>query len=247
MAETKIFHYVIVSKDEQFSFGTKEEILALQSQSRKIDLVSSNSKPLPKVFNEYLQAERETSYSDFLVFMHADVKVNLDSLESHTAECSSKYDVMGLCGTSIMNVSQSPLNWWTGSNPTPQSKWGCVTHGELGNQTSFFNQHSPDARDHEVACIDGLCMIFTKKAIHETAISFDEKFEFDFYDTDISFQCVMQYKLKLGVIVEKSLQHYSVGKSILTEDFLKHEIDFRQKWNLEIPSNSPILTKFRKS
>lgn len=51
----------------------------------------------------------------------------------------------------------------------------------------------------------------------------------------------MKYKLKLGVIVEQSLQHYSVGKSILTKDFLTHELDFRKKWNLEIPPNSPIM------
>ena len=57
---------------------------------------------------------------------------------------------------------------------------------------------------------------------------------------NISFQAILKYDLKLGVLVEESLQHYSVGKSILTQDFLKHEIDFRKKWNLDIPENSPI-------
>jgi hypothetical protein len=41
----------------------------------------------------------------------------------------------------------------------------------------------------------------------------------------------MTYKFKLGVIVEKSLHHFSVGKSILTQDFLAHEKDLRKKWN----------------
>lgn len=100
--------------------------------------------------------------------------------------------------------------------------------------------------DHEVACIDGLCMIFTKKALSKP-IFFDTKFQYDFYDTDLSFQCVLKYNLKLGVIVEKSLQHYSVGKSILTNDFLMHEVDFRKKWNLEIPPTSPINTKLKKA
>lgn len=49
----------------------------------------------------------------------------------------------------------------------------------------------------------------------------------------------MKHNLKLGVIVEKSLQHYSIGKSILSVDFLRHELDFRKKWNLDIP---PELT-----
>lgn len=171
--------------------------------------------------------------------MHADVEVDLNKLIAHIEACKDKYDVMGLCGTSVMNVSQSPLNWWTGSNPTPNAKWGCVTHGELGDKKSFFSSHSPDVTDHEAACIDGLCIVFGPKAI-ESGMTFDEQFTYDFYDTDISFQTVLKYKLKLGVIVEQSLQHYSVGKSILTKDFLTHEIDFRKKWNLEIPPNSPI-------
>jgi hypothetical protein len=50
----------------------------------------------------------------------------------------------------------------------------------------------------------------------------------------------MREKLRLGVIVEKSLEHYSIGKSILTKDFLIHEVDFRKKWGLPIPDNSPI-------
>lgn len=50
----------------------------------------------------------------------------------------------------------------------------------------------------------------------------------------------MKKNLRLGVIVEKSLQHYSVGKSILSNDFLKHELDFRKKWGLDIPENSAL-------
>lgn len=171
--------------------------------------------------------------------MHADVKLDIQSLEKHVLETEGKYDIFGLCGTSVLNVSQSPLNWWTGSNPTPTSKWGFVSHGELGNQISFFSQHSPEVTDHEVACIDGLCIIFSKKAL-QSGIKFDPIFQFDFYDTDISMQAVMKYGLCLGVLVEKSLQHYSVGKSILTRDFLTHELDFRKKWNLEIPESSPL-------
>lgn len=112
-------------------------------------------------------------------------------------------------------------------------------HGEMKNQMSFFNAHTPDVTDHPVACIDGLCIIFGKKVI-KSDLLFDEQFLFDFYDTDFSFQCVMKYKLKLGVIVRKDLQHYSVGKSILTEDFLRHELDFRKKWNLDVPPNSKL-------
>lgn len=230
------FKFVVVSKDENF----KMPIERFKQFEDDCLYISDNKQSISKVYNDHLYEFRSSPEQiDYIVFMHADVELDIEHLVKHIDECKDKYDVMGLCGTSIVNVSQSPLNWWTASNPTPEAKWGCVTHGELGNQMSFFNHHSPSVTDHEVACIDGLCIIFGPKAI-ASDMKFDEQFKFDFYDTDISFQAIMTYNLTLGVLVEQSLQHYSVGKSILTNDFLTHEIDFRRKWNLEIPEKSPI-------
>lgn len=234
------FKFVVVSKDENF----KMPLDKFGQYSSHVAKLSNNKESLAKVYNAYLDnltvQYAEHDMPEFVVFMHADVEVDIDKLLAHVEECKDKYDIMGLCGTSIMNVSQSPLNWWTASNPTPEAKWGCVTHGELGNQKSFFSSHHPEVRDHEAACIDGLCIIFGPKAI-ASGIKFDEQFLFDGYDTDISLQAVLNYKLKLGVLVEESLKHYSVGRSILTDDFLMHEIDLRKKWQLGFPSNSKIM------
>lgn len=229
------FKLITVSKNED------QKIIGIDTIPNNVYhiAINNNNQPLPKIYNKYLGETRKNNDADFLIFMHADVFLDIKHLLNHIVECKDKYDVMGLCGTSILNVSQSPLNWWTASNPTPQAKWGCVTHGELGNQTSFFNQHSPDITDHEVACIDGLCIIFGPKAI-QSEMMFDDQFIWDFYDTDISLQTILKYNMKLGVLVERSLQHYSVGRSILTQDFLTHEIDFRKKWKFDIPPNSAI-------
>jgi hypothetical protein len=146
---------------------------------------------------------------------------------------SGKYDLMGFCGCSKISVGQSPLNWYCGSIPFPEYRWGCVTHGEIGNQTSFFSAHHPNITDHEVSCIDGLCIIFTRKAI-DSGLRFDENLSpFDFYDTDISMQAILKYNLKIGVLVRKELQHWSIGKSILTPEFIKNEDIFRAKWKFE--------------
>ena len=235
------FKFVVVSKgnDIKISNAVSKAMFDINGHEVDVSEITNNKLSLATVYNMKLNEERQFISHDFLVFMHADVTFDVKQFLNHVEQCKCKYDVMGLCGTSTMNVSQSPLNWWTGSNPTPTSKWGCVTHGELGDKKSFFNSHSPDITDHEAACIDGLCIVFGPKVI-ESGMTFDEQFTYDFYDTDISFQTVLKYKLKLGVIVEQSLQHYSVGKSILTKDFLSHEIDFRKKWSLEIPPNSPI-------
>lgn len=232
------FKFVVVSKDENFKMPAEK----FKFDNSCAYLVPNNTDSLAKIYNHYLNQTRQVKEynTDFIVFMHADVEIDIGKLTTHIEECKDKYDVMGLCGTSVMNVSQSPLNWWTASNPTPEAKWGCVTHGELGNQKSFFSAHHPEVRDHEAACIDGLCIIFGPKAIASN-IKFDEQFLFDEYDTDISLQAVINYKFKLGVLVEESLKHYSVGRSILTDDFLMHEIDLRKKWQLGFPADSKIL------
>jgi len=194
------FMIVQVSKDENFKMSMSD----LSFENTTVIQVPNNKESLAKVYNEQLHIVRTEKDIDFVLCMHADVSLDIKHLLSHIEECKDKYDVFGLCGTSIVNISQSPFNWWTSSNPTPSSKWGCVTHGELGNQKSFFSAHSPDVTDHEVGLIDGLCIIFGPKAL-ETDMKFDETFLWDFYDSDISLQTILKYKLKLGVLVEQSL------------------------------------------
>lgn len=232
--------FAIVSKDTSFKMLKEKFDLANDLASIDVEYISNNTDGLPKVYNRVLAEERALKKHDYLVFMHADVSFNARSFIEHLKDVGSKYAVIGLCGTSTFNVSQSPLNWWTGSNPTPYEKWGCVTHGELGDQTSYFSEHSQNVMDREVACIDGLCIIFTRQAL-DTDMQFDESLgEFDFYDSDISCQTLMKYKLKLGVMVQKDLCHYSVGRSILTPSFLDNEAKFRAKWNFPIPKDSAI-------
>jgi hypothetical protein len=232
--------FVVVSKDTSFKMMKDKFDTANGLASIDVEYVENNVDGLPMVYNKFLADERQTKKHDYLVLMHADVSFNARSFIEHLSRVGNKYGIIGLCGTSTLNVSQSPLNWWTGSNPTPYEKWGCVTHGELGDQTSYFSEHSPNVTDAEVACIDGLCIVFTRRAL-ETDLSFDESLgKFDFYDTDISCQAVMKYKLKLGVMVQKDLCHYSVGRSILTPSFLDTELKFRSKWNFPVPKDSAL-------
>lgn len=228
------FNITIVSKDDKVNeqFAAQIENLNFSSEFQlHVDLIKNNSDSLPSVYNRVIKQLRTDKSCDFQIFMHADVNVNLQHLLEHIVECKDKYDVMGLCGTEVLNVSQKPLNWWNGSHPTPQKRWGSVVHCEMNNHHSYFSSHSPNILDHQVACIDGLCIIFGPKALYESEVLFDEQFRYHCYDTDISLQCVMHYNLSLGVLVELSLQHYSVGKGILTEDFAQQEQLLRNKWN----------------
>lgn len=232
-----IFKLVVVSKDDKFSMS--DDVLATVGAKK----ISNNTLPIAQCYNNILtQIRANNSNTDFVIFMHADVSLDLLSLVEHIEECADKYDIMGLCGTSKLVSSQTPLNWFCGSRTCPQHRWGCVTHGELGQQMTYFSAHSPTVMDHEVACIDGLCIIFGPNAL-KSGIMFDESLgKFDFYDTDLSFQALINYKLTLGVIVQKDLMHFSIGRSITTDDFLKNELVFRKKWGLAIPPGSKLET-----
>ena len=166
---------VTISKNSNFSLTKIEGIEYVE--------FPNNTEKITTIYNNQLRNSHEY---DFLVFMHGDVDVDLNHMIQHMIECSHKYDIMGLCGCQKMNISQSPLNWFTGSLQSPEFRFGSVIHGEDNNRQTFYNRNKPEIKDTSVACIDGLCMIFTQKAI-QSGILFDEMFSFDFYDTDISF------------------------------------------------------------
>ena len=226
---------IFVSKDENFSIDRVEsDKISKKDPDLTFCYVQSNKAPLADVYNAFLSEPDSMSW-DFTYFMHADVQLDFEGLKAHVESVADKYDVLGLCGCEKFNVSQAPLNWFNGSRPFPQHRWGCVSHGELGDQTSFFNAHSPDVTDREVACIDGLCIIFSKKAVR-SGMRFDPSVgEFDCYDTDISMQAVLKYGFRLGVVVRRDLRHFSVGKSILTPRFMENEAKLRRKWNFPEP------------
>lgn len=230
--------FIVVSKDDTFKLGREAAAKVTETEPTVVfDYVGDNKEPLAAVYNRVLDADKE---SDFVYFMHADVSFDVLALAAHVESVAGKYDVIGLCGCAKFSVGQSPLNWYCGSNPFPDARWGCVSHGELGGQTSFFSQHSPEVRDHEVACIDGLCIVFTRKAV-DSGLRFDPAVgDFDFYDSDISMQAVLKYGLRLGVVVRKDLVHYSIGKSILSREFLEREARFRTKWGFDPPKGSEV-------
>lgn len=223
----KNIELLIVSPDTSIQFPIDK-----CPENININQCLNNKTNLTIIYNQFLDRIRKSEDKpEFVIFMHHDVDFNINSVLSNIEKCKNKYDIIGLCGTEVLNVSTSPLNWFTGSKTTPNKRWGCVTHGELGNLTSFFSKDRENITDHHVACIDGLCIIFCSSAINSD-IKFNEELKFNCYDTDISLNAILNYKFKIGVVVEQSLKHYSVGKSILNNDFLTEEKILREKFKI---------------
>lgn len=231
---------VFVSKNDSFSFTEEDEknfFLLNPTFSKYITFtrIPNNTDNLTKVYNRTLDEKTNGKQPDFVAFVHSDSTMDFIHIFNKLDECKEKYDVIGLCGTQRVVTSQTPLNWFTSSIPCPDRRVGCVKHGD--GRESYFSRTRPGLEDAPVGMIDGVFIAFGRRAL-ERGIRFDEQFAFDQYDSDISFQALLKYNLRLGVIVEKSLVHQSVGKSILTRDFLVHELDFRKKWNLDIPKGT---------
>lgn len=222
------FEFVIVSKDGNFLLPQNEVEGCLF-----LKVVNSGNEPITSIYNSFINKFLDEKTAEFLIFMHADVSLDIRSLVSHIERCSSKYDIMGLCGCESIDTSVSPLNWFTGSKFKPGGRWGCVTHGELGNSMSYFSLDRKDVTDHQVACVDGLCMIISRKAL-ETGIRFNENLKFDCYDTNFCLDAVMKRNLRIGCLVETSLVHQSVGKSILGKKFLECEKEMRKDLGLNM-------------
>lgn len=235
------FLVAMVSKDEGFSMTAETQASFSDAhETSKIVRIQNNRRNITVVGNELMQRTLDEGF-DFLVLMHSDVEIDLCKLANHIVECRDRYDIMGLCGCEKISVSQSPLNWFCGSRPFPEFRWGCVCHGELGDSVSFFSSQRPEIRDHAVSCIDGLCMVFSRHAI-ESGIRFDEKLRFNCYDTQISLDAVMKYNLRVGCLVEQELKHFSVGRSIMTDEFLADEKILRERFGFPVPEGSRLKT-----
>lgn len=182
------FSINIVSKDSNFKINEEDIDSYMKEHSEhvlKANLIANNKEHIGviynKIFGDYINTPDDEK-ADFVVLMHADVFFDLSHFLNHVEECKEKYDVFGLCGTEVLNISKTPLNWYTGSSDCPDKRWGCVMHGELGNTVSFFSGDRKETTDHSVGCIDGLCMVFNRKAV-ESGLRFNEEFEFNCYDT----------------------------------------------------------------
>ena len=211
---------------------TNEEMEQLEKEGiAQIHIAAypNNTLTLTQFGNKFIQ-ESKDEY-DYLILMHSDVDLSLNEFVKHLVEVKDKYDVIGMAGTKKLFVSQSPLTWFTGSHKYPKDRYGRITHNHDGMMLeSFFSRENPDVFDTEVITIDGLLMCLNKKTMQNEKARFDEQFTYDFYDLDFCLNVQTNTDLKIGVFIQPTI-HNSLGKSVLTEEYLVPERKFRAKWN----------------
>lgn len=238
----KTFQIYVPCKEKECMFidapEYDETIERLRSTCKfdvQVHLIENNKDGLTKPYNRVLAEIRSSgNIPDFVLFMHSDVKFDIEKVFDHIVEVENKYDLIGFAGSKKMNFKASPLTWFTASNQFPNFRYGCITSLIHDQEIeSLFNEYDPDAKDAQVGSIDGLCMVFTKKLL-ESDVCFDEQFFTDFYDLDLCMNCILKHKFKIGVLTDP-VYHASVGFSVLSERFYEYEKLFRQKWDLPVP------------
>lgn len=211
---------------------TQEDIDKLKKEdiaSVDVEYCPNNKFTLTQFGNKAIE-ESKDKY-DFLILMHSDVDLSLYDFVKQLIKNKDKYDIVGLAGTKKLFISQSPLTWFTGSNKYQNERYGRITHNHSGMMLeSFFNRDKPEVFDTEVITIDGLLMCLNKKTMQNEKARFDEQFTYDFYDLDFCLNAQVNTDLKIGVFVMETI-HNSLGKSVLSEEYMVPERKFRAKWN----------------
>lgn len=138
-----------------------------------------NTRGLPEIYNHFIAADSE---SDALVFVHDDVWIEDYYFADRVIDALGRFDVVGLAGNRRCPPEHSA--WcFVDDAFTPDRREnlsGAVAHGKtpMGKLAHFG--------ETPAACelLDGLMLIARKSRLRETAVRFDERFAFHFYDLD---------------------------------------------------------------
>jgi GT2 family glycosyltransferase len=197
--------------------------------SIELVLFCNNSEGLCKRYNDVLDEHRHNY--DYIMFIHADT-LPCDFIYFIKSVITNNYPIMGLAGCTDMPLfgKYHPIAWNTMSDVNTQV--GEVWHKHQVNHPAKQSVFGNRTTAYPVITIDGLCMIFSKVALDNDLLRFDETFKFDFYDMDLCFTA-NKLGIKIGVIHPGKFIHWSVGKGILKQTYKEAEIKFVKKWNIK--------------
>ncbi len=233
--------YVIASRDSfcllnTYGFDKAADELLNDGIGIVLEVNSEPRSSLAETYNKTLNADDANKF-DWIVFLHSDAAMDIKHFTKRLVSSIGKYDIVGMAGAKRLNMKASPLSWFTASKDDENGRIGMVMHmTPVGSRTpvipSVFTPPELKYMDDDyVAAIDGVCIAVGKRAIENKDCRFDERFPFDFYDFDFSLTA-NKLGLSLGVIVENSFVHMSVGKGILKPEYNKTENIFREKWGI---------------
>lgn len=143
-------------------------------------LVFNNSEGLPAVYNRQICEENR---SKVLLFVHDDVWLDDFFVYERLAQALEDFDIVGVAGNtrrvprqpSWSHVSESPF-----VTDAPSNLSGVVAHG--AQPGAALNRYGDSGR--RCVLLDGLFLAVRCGRLLDSAVRFDERFDFHFYDMD---------------------------------------------------------------
>lgn len=151
----------------------------------RVELFASNTVGLPKLYNRVIAQGGDLE--DILVFVHDDVWLLDYFIKDRLVEALHTFDIVGLAGNR-RRLNGQPGWMFSDADFTPDVKKylsGTVAHGASyppDNVLRFGEPRQP------VRSLDGLLLAMRRRTLIDNAIAFDERFDFHFYDLDLTRQ-----------------------------------------------------------
>ena len=124
-------------------------------------------------FFDAWQKGLKTAKGEYICFTHQDTQfLEIPKLDSYF---KNNVGMVGIAGTTILHRDQP---WWFSRERAEGNILsGTIYHkGTAGNELSVFGPQG------EVVCLDGVCMITTKKILEDVGIPTKDYATWDFYD-----------------------------------------------------------------
>ena len=153
-------------------------------------------KGLSEIYNLFLRSEYK---EEILLFVHDDVYLNDWHIVHRLNDAVQFFDVVGLAGNANPDFNEPAWNlaWNRAKYPNGlqplEYKSGAVSHISQGRIIPSYYGETP----RKCKLLDGLFLAVNTDSILKKDVTFDEQFEFHFYDLDFCRQCDGK-ELRLG-------------------------------------------------
>ena len=191
-----------------------------------VRIAFQNMEGLPFVYNKAIEASQA---AEILVFIHDDVWIDDYFFADRIADGLRVFDIIGVAGNR-RRVARQPA--WLFGAPGPDNVFtkdrenhsGAVAHGKA----PFGSVDYYGATPAECELLDGVLLAAKRDVLRSSAVRFDERFDFHFYDMDFC-RTARAAGLVLGCCAV-AITHGSVGTGLGKPDWRRNYQKYLQKW-----------------
>lgn len=220
MSKLLIVTCTTAKTDEEFH--TKPIFHSLRKQcelNSNIDfyIFKDNKRGLSECYNEILNDEKHLEKT--ALFVHDDVI--LEDMFLYEKLIHSPYSITGLAGAKTFNKASDKLAWHLCADRSAFVGEVAHVNKDKGVWTTVFGPTNSRA-----LVLDGLFLSCKVKDLKEKELSFDEGFNFHFYDIAFCLRA-NEKKVTCGVLPIRVV-HYGLGDSMLTNDWEESNKKFKE-------------------